>query len=205
MNETESCEFRTNLISRSERVVLILPGAGANVSGENSNDHRYDDFTERLLATGQSVIQASNMLSLSADSWLWQAEESNARSALEYAEQVADGRMITGFGFSAGARMLAQYAHEYSVDHLAFINPHPGLEPENFENVIEGIRQFKGTMNIAVGLDDSQEVKQFANALCHSASGDCLEYIEGADHLFSGQLDKFSDLVSLTAKPKVLS
>ncbi len=202
--ETTELEKKSSVqINRnSENLVLILPGAGANVSGEHEDDDRYDQVAQRLLVIGSSVVQISNIF----DESLWppEAEEKNARDALEYASEVADGKRVIGLGFSAGARMLAQYAHEYdAVEHLALINPHPGFEPEA---VLGGAKKFKGTMNIAVGLKDEQEVIQLANSLCHSGSNDCVQYVNGANHLFEGLEDKFIDLAtSLVVKPKELS
>ncbi len=185
-------EYKIEYQGVAKPIALILPGMGANVSGEKEGDTRYDQVAERLKAMGASVVQCSNIY----DDKLWppESEEKNARLALGKASDLAKGSISThssvyALGFSAGARNLAQFAHEYPlVKGLTLINPDPGFEPEA---VLEGFLKFRGTLDIYAGRDDSPSRQSFAEKLCQTKSGNCINYIPEADHLFSGNEELF--------------
>lgn len=183
-------------VKDSDRIVMVVPGAGASVSGEFEGDKRYNQLTRVMSAeVGHAVVRFSNTF---REDYGFFDEEPNIMAMLQHAESIADGRAVTGFGFSAGCRMLAQAGHNLeAMDNLILINPDGGLTPDL---AIEGIKKFIGRTKIIVGSDDITERQDFAKELFEVGSSDqkAIMHLPNVDHMFTNRAETFTSLARQT-------
>jgi len=183
-------------VSTAERLVMVVPGAQASVSGENANDRRYNMLARKVSKeVGCSVIRFSNTF---RPEYGYFDEEVNIQAMLAKTAEVVGGKAVTGFGFSAGARMLAEHAHELeSIDKLVLVNPDPGFEPEK---VLQGLKKFEHPIRLISGGEDEMERREFTDRLFQSSSkGVAQLYLPAVDHMFTDSIEVFAALGKYTA------
>ncbi len=185
-------------VSTAERLVMVVPGAQASVSGENADDSRYATLARKVSnELGRSVIRFSNIF---RPEYGYFDEEVNILAMLTKTADIVGDKAVTGFGFSAGARMLAQHAHELeSIDKLILVNPDPGFEPEK---AVEGLGEFTGSVRIITGSDDEKERLAFAAELFQVAASSpkVYQHLPGVDHMFTDSIEAFTALSKCTGK-----
>lgn len=160
--------------SKSEVVVLIVPGVDGSVDG-------YEDKYKRIAETlhkihGAAIVRISNPF-ISSLHW-----ESNVRNILNYIETnssditTSDKFVVKVMAHSAGASVVAQVTNEYPyINHLLLINPASKL---NIEGTKKGLNEFNGKIDILLGEEDPS---------LDDFEGFEITVVKGADHNFSGE------------------
>lgn len=183
-------ELQTEIVraSASEGSVVIIPGANGLRDGERTSDKRYLCMAEYLADLGISSLRTSNPLGGG-----YFDEAGNFKAVMEYAQEMSMPQEVSIVGFSAGARMAAERAVNYSkyIRNLVLINPDPGFTSKE---TIDGIKKFTGKLTVIRSAKDPNGT--FADQLLANASSQKRRsrMIPGENHLMNGLTDeKFAE------------
>ena len=172
-----------------ENCLIIFTGLNGNTKGYGD---KYVKIAESVnKKTGFSVFVAA------VPKNCWDEPQNTFTQAVDYAISKINAENIYVMGNSAGANLAICYSHLYpQIKRVLAINPVLNL---NYHRTKEGILKFNGEkMFIATGEIDPGAV--WLGSL-PSKDNFSTEILQGVDHVFTGELEKFISLPQILFKP----